>query len=103
MKFFAQKRTGAPEKRTGAPGARAEAGKNAPAADDGTGGVGRADGAARALLARFLPRAVQRRIKGQNSLAEVAAISPRPAFPKHIAPATQRQAAAVPVIVGTPF
>ena len=48
-------------------------------------------------------RSLQRRIKGQNSLAEVAAISPRPAFPKHIALAIQRQAAAVPVIVGTPF
>ena len=48
-------------------------------------------------------RSLQRRIKGQNCLAEVAAISPRPAFPKHIALAIQRQAAAVPVIVGTPF
>ena len=40
-------------------------------------------------------RSLQRRIKGQNCLAEVAAISPRPAFSKHIALAIQRQAAAV--------
>ena len=46
---------------------------------------------------------LQHRVKGQNGIPEVAAIAPRPAFPQHIALAVQGQAAALPIIVGTPF
>ena len=46
---------------------------------------------------------LQRRIKGQHRLPKVAAQRPRPAFPQHIALTVQGQAAALPVIVGTPF
>ena len=46
---------------------------------------------------------LQRRIEGQHRLPEIAAQRPRPAFPQHIALTVQGQAAALPVIVGTPF
>ena len=46
---------------------------------------------------------LQRRIKGQDGLPEIAAISARPAFPQHIALTIQRQAPALPVIVGAPL
>ncbi len=46
---------------------------------------------------------LQRRVQRQDSLPEVAAVSPRPALSQHIALAIQRQASVLPVIVGAPL
>ena len=43
------------------------------------------------------------RDSGEHRLPEVAAVSPRPAFPQHIALAVKGQTAIFPVIVGAPF
>ena len=48
-------------------------------------------------------RPFQHGIKGQHRRTEIAAISPCPAFPQHIALAVQRQAAIVFIVVGAPF
>ena len=46
---------------------------------------------------------LQRRIKGQDGLPEIAAVSTRPAFSEHIALTLQGQAPIFLVIVGAPF
>ncbi len=46
---------------------------------------------------------LQHRVQRQDGLPEVAAVSPRPAFPQHIALAVKGQTAIFPVIVGAPF
>lgn len=67
--------------------------RNGPPAHRATGGAGGASGQG----------GLQRRIKGQHSLPEIAAISPCPAFAEHIAITLQRQTPVFPVIVGAPF
>jgi len=64
-----------------------------------------ADGAGLENRGRALgqERRLQRRIKGQDSLPEITAIGPRPAFAEHITFALQGQASIFLVIVGAPL